>query len=141
MALLSMGQPQRLEFLDRSLRGLMLTKRKNGAPCWVLKYQCPRTFQMRSIPVGAFPEVDLHKARQKGMEIIRQEYWSEPFELIQAPMAEGVVGKVVGSEIGSSQDTDTSMAPTSLRKQALRPVNTLESEEVKTSLEAVKKSV
>ena len=157
MALLSMGQPQRLEFLDRSLRGLMLTKRKNGAPCWVLKYQCPRTFQMRSIPVGAFPEVDLHKARQKGMEIIRQEYWSEPFELIQAPMAgsvgdkvanegatEGVtlgatlgggaVGKVVGSEIGSTQDTDTSMAPTSLRAQALRPKNSLKSEEVKASL-------
>ena len=122
----------------------MLTKRKNGAPCWVLKYQCPRTFQMRSIPVGAFPEVDLHKARQKGMEIIRQEYWSEPFELIQAPMAgsvgdegatEGVplgatlgggaLGKVVGSEIGSPQDTDTSVAPTSFGSGRIKAFITL----------------
>ncbi len=130
----------------------MLTKRKNGAPCWVLKYQCPRTFQMRSIPVGAFPEVDLHKARQKGMEIIRQEYWSEPFELIQAPMAgsvgdkvaneggndgatEGVplgatlgggaVGKVVGSEIGSPHDTDTSVEPTSFGSGRIKAFITL----------------
>ncbi len=136
MALLSMGQPQRLEFLDRSLRGLMLTKRKNGAPCWVLKYQCPRTFQMRSIPVGAFPEVDLYKARQKGMEIIRQEYWSKPFELIQAPMAGsvgdegateggGALGKVVGSEIGSPQDTDTSVAPTSFGSGRIKAFITL----------------
>ncbi len=134
MALLSLGSPDRLEFLDRSLRGLMLTKRKNGVPSWVLKYQCPRTFQMRAIPVGAYPEVDLHEARQKGMEIIRQEYWSEQFELIQAPMAGGAEGKLVGSEMGSSQDTDTSMAPTPLAPHPLGPMNSFESEGVTESL-------
>ena len=77
---------ERQELADRSLRGLMLIKRKLGTPKWVLKYQCPRTLQKRSVPIGGYPEVSLHEARQLGMQIIRQEYGSDQFELIQHPV-------------------------------------------------------
>jgi site-specific recombinase XerD len=79
---------ERMELIDRSLRGLMLVKRKNGLAKWVLKYQCPRTFQNRSMPIGAFPEIQLHEARQKSLVIIREEYGSDQFELIKTSQDE-----------------------------------------------------
>lgn len=76
---------ERKELIDRGLRGLVLVKRKNGTPKWCLKYQCPRTLQKRNIPLGSFPDLPLHKARQLGMEIIRQEYGGDPFDLTPSP--------------------------------------------------------
>jgi site-specific recombinase XerD len=75
----------------------MLIKRKLGSPKWVLKYQCPRTLQKRSMPIGGYPEVSLHEARQIGMQIIRQEYGSDQFELIQPPVGVGGAGGAGGS--------------------------------------------
>ena len=80
---------ERQELADLSLRGLMLIKRKLGSPKWVLKFQCPRTLQKRSIPIGGYPEVSLQEARQTGMQIIRQEFGSDQFELIQPPAWSG----------------------------------------------------
>ena len=90
--LLASGGMARQEFADRSLRGLMLIKRKNGSPKWFLKYQCPRTFQMRSYPLGSYQEFSLNDARQKGMEVIREEYGNEQFELIQPPATHATFG-------------------------------------------------
>ncbi len=106
---------ERQELADRSLRGLMLIKRKQGTPKWVLKYQCPRTLQKRSMPIGGYPEVSLHEARQMGMQIIRQEYGSDQFELIQPPVgvlgAGGAISRDMGSEIGSPKVTEDPAAP------------------------------
>ena len=93
---------ERQELADRGLRGLMLIKRKLGTPKWVLKYQCPRTLQKRSVPIGGYPEVSLHEARQRGMQIIRQEYGSDQFELIQPPV--GVLGS--GGTLGAGGTGD-----------------------------------
>ena len=94
---------ERQELADRSLRGLMLIKRKLGSPKWVLKYQCPRTLQKRSMPIGGYPEVSLHEARQIGMQIIRQEYGSDQFELIQPPVGVGGAGGSVGGDRGEAR--------------------------------------
>ena len=83
--LLRPDSSDRQELADRRLRGLMLIKRKNGVPKWVLKYQCPRTFQKRSHPLGTYLQVSLHEARQLGMEVIREEYGSDEFELLSWP--------------------------------------------------------
>ena len=128
---------ERQELADRSLRGLMLIKRKLGSPKWVLKYQCPRTLQKRSMPIGAYPEVSLHEARQKGMQIIRQEYGSDQFELIQPPggsvrgdstetkvNAQGTGG--LSSEISSFESTKARNLPTPLAPDALGIINLLE---------------
>ena len=85
-SLLSFAKDERLEFSDRSLRGLMLIKRKNGGVKWFLKYLCPRTHQKRSHLLGAFPEMSLHSARQKGMEVIRTEFGSDLIELAFLPI-------------------------------------------------------
>ena len=53
----------------------------------------------------------------------------------------GAVGKVVGSEIGSSQDTDTSMTPTPLVPQALGRMNSLEPEGETKSLKPIDMNV
>jgi len=134
---------ERQELADRSLRGLMLIKRKLGTPKWVLKYQCPRTLQKRSIPIGAYPEVSLHEARQLGMQIIRQEYGSDQFELIQPPVssgssvggstAEGRSEARVGgwsSDLGSSDFSDSSSTPTPFVPDALGNINPLEMTEL-----------
>ena len=138
---------ERQELADRSLRGLMLIKRKLGTPKWVLKYQCPRTLQKRSMLIGGYPEVSLHEARQLGMQIIRLEYGSDQFELIQHPVTGsdvghalgrvtgtgtgwGMDGSYAGSGLGSdfSSDggsaTDKTLAP--LAPQALGPMNPID---------------
>ena len=93
-SLLSLSLDERQELSDRSLRGLMLIKRKNGGVKWFLKYLCPRTHQKRSHPLGSYPEMGLHEARQKGMEVIRTEFESDPFELVT------LSGNTLGGELG-----------------------------------------
>ena len=74
-----------MELVDRGLRGLMLIKRKNGPTKWFLKYQCPRTLQKRSVSFGLYPDVPLDIARQQAMQLIRQEYGDDQFELMNSP--------------------------------------------------------
>ena len=93
-SLLSLSLDERQELSDRSLRGLMLIKRKNGGPKWYLKYLCPRTHQKRSYPLGSYPEMGLHEARQKGMKVIRAEFEADPFELVT------LSGNTLGEELG-----------------------------------------
>ena len=76
---------ERMELVDRGLRGLMLIKRKNGPTKWFLKYQCPRTLQKRSVSFGLYPDVPLDIARQQAMQLIRQEYGDDQFELMNSP--------------------------------------------------------
>ena len=90
--LLSVDLNERIELIDRGLRGLVLLKRKNGSLKWALKYQCPRTLQSRSLPIGPYPEISIHEARQRGMEAIRLEYGTDQFELSVIAMAEPVDG-------------------------------------------------
>ena len=90
LLLLSVDLNERIELIDRGLRGLVLIKRKNGLPKWALKYQCPRTLQSRSLPIGSYPEMSIHEARQLGMEAIRLEYGTDQFELSVISMAEPV---------------------------------------------------
>jgi hypothetical protein len=93
-SLLSLSVDERQELSDRSLRGLMLIKRKNGGVKWFLKYLCPRTHQKRSQPLGIYPEMGLHEARQAGMALIRSEFESDPFELVT------LSGNTLGDELG-----------------------------------------
>ena len=93
-SLLSLSVDERQELSDRSLRGLMLIKRKNGGVKWFLKYLCPRTHQKRSQPLGIYPEMGLHEARQAGMALIRSEFESDPFELVT------LSGNTLGGELG-----------------------------------------
>ena len=107
LLMLNPGVSERQELADRRLRGLMLIKRKNGLPKWVLKYQCPRTFQKRSCVLGAFAQLSLNEARQRGMEVIREEYGSDQFELISWP----VQSSGADADSMTSRATDPSLAP------------------------------
>ena len=88
------------------------------------------------MPIGGFPEVSLHQARQRGMEIIRQEYGSDKFELIQVPdqslggdsaLSSGQVSgiesaRVVGVD-GSLEDASASAIASSFKSSS--PVTSL----------------
>ncbi len=106
------GLTEKLELIDRSLRGLVLLKRKNGLPKWVLKYRCPRTLQKRALPLGSYSEMSLHEARQLGMEAIRLEYGTDQFELSFSSMQNAAENLVldhgVSDPINSLQPTCTS---------------------------------
>ena len=94
----------KLELIDRSLRGLVLLKRKNGSPKWVLKYQCPRTLQKRALPLGSYAEMSVHEARQLGMEAIRLEYGADQFELSISSMQNAVEDLKIDNIVSASID-------------------------------------
>ena len=72
----------RFELADKFIRGLMLTKRKNGTPQWVLKYKSPSTLKDQRFAIGSYVDVTLYEARQVAMTVIRQEYAHDTFDFV-----------------------------------------------------------